>query len=62
MNPTNLQSLITDAIEQGINQKRLHLVTGLNAEMFEIYHRDMLFTFEQSEQLAREIKGWRRGQ
>lgn len=59
MTPAALQLLISQAISDGINFKRLYLISGLNWQDFGKYHQDMLFSSEQSVNLEKEIRAWR---
>jgi len=61
MTPTNLHNLIHQAIEDGINLKRLLAASGLSLWDFIKYHNEMLFGNDQAVAIEKEIREWRRG-
>ena len=61
MNQNNLQALIENAIEDGINLKRLYLASGLCQDDFELHYRDQLFSYDEIDALEVEIKQWMKG-
>jgi len=52
---------ITHAVLDGINLKHLLIASGLDQHTFFQYHRDMLFSSEQTDQIKRVIREWRVG-
>jgi len=61
MQPATLHSLIETALDDGMNMKRLLIVTGLDTHDFLLHHNDMLFNYEQELALIAEIENWMEG-
>jgi len=59
MTTDTLSLFITDAIDKGINQERLHIASGLRFDEFRFHHQHMTFTAEQESAIIREIKYWK---
>lgn len=56
-----LYMLIEDALDNGINLKRLLLATGLDERTFLQYHFEQMFTYQEQSAIKDEIKAWREG-
>lgn len=59
LNPNEVQALITDAQQSGMNSKRLYEAIGIPWDEFARMHRDITFTPEQQVQIEKEINRWR---
>jgi hypothetical protein len=57
-----LYMLVEDALDNGMNLKRLLLATGLDERTFLQYHYDQMFTHQEQAAIKKEIKEWEGGQ